>query len=294
MPFITFFVWCAGFAILDFNLEPDLKMISAPLHNWCLGRLPSHSEWVDFYGALVCGHSPPPSPEKGWFQSTGLYHLLVVSGAHLMFIGQWLRPLMKRPWGYWLGIAGLSFYSFMCQGSPPVLRALLQLVLIQQNQTRRWHWSPPQLCFVSGVCVLLLFPQWVLSLSFWLSWVAAMVSGWAEGLRAPGFLKAATIQSLLVPALAGSGQNLPLSIAANWLLGPLLGKYLLILSILAVALPPVCFICDWAWSGLMYLLAALAWTVGVLPATFPTTVFLIAYTSFLNILWLGHHRWQRK
>ena len=68
-----------------FELMNFLAVHTAFLHTKCESLTPS-SNYQDFYKALVCGTDLPSSQLKEYFKMSGLLHLIVVSGSHLIFI----------------------------------------------------------------------------------------------------------------------------------------------------------------------------------------------------------------
>ncbi len=293
MIFLILWLWLSSTGLLDLNLAGLVDKISLPLHHLCLSRLPKTSQWLNLYGAIVCGASPPASPEKFWFQSTGLYHLLVVSGSHLIFLSQWLRPFTKRFAGKLIILSFLVFYALVCRGSPPVVRALLYIVLCMLPLRSRFGWSHSQICFLTGAALLSFFPSWAVSLSFWLSWLASMLCAWSDHLKIHPFARVTLIQTFLAPAFGLSNANLGVSIVGNWLLGPLLGKYLFGCALLATLISPLSFFCDFLWTGLVQLLGAIVHFTGSDSNFSPHVVGLLVYVCTLNFLWMGWERWRR-
>lgn len=109
------------------------------------------------------------------FWQTGLLHILVVSGFHLSLVALILRFLLPGRYGFILSLIGISFYSFFVVPlDPPVLRAYIMIFfafLILLIYRRPDYLS---LLFLSGSIILLIFPEYLSSYSFWLSFVATL------------------------------------------------------------------------------------------------------------------------
>jgi competence protein ComEC len=70
-----------------------------------------------------------PMRVQSAFLTTGLVHLLVVSGGHLSLLALMLRFLAPYRLGLWLALLGVSFYALLLVPSePPVLRAYLMIL----------------------------------------------------------------------------------------------------------------------------------------------------------------------
>lgn len=109
------------------------------------------------------------------FWRTGLLHLLVVSGSHLTLTALILRYLLPGRYGFFLALLGVSWYAFfVVPMDPPVLRAYLMLlfaVLIKLLDGRPDYLN---LLFFSGCVILFLYPEYLTSYSFWLSFSATL------------------------------------------------------------------------------------------------------------------------
>ena len=116
-----------------------------------------------------------PFEYQASFLSTGLLHLLVVSGAHLTLIAIILRFLLPGVYGLLLSLVGVSLYTFfIVPPDPPVLRAyimILMALLIKLSYHRPDYLS---LLLFSACVLLFLFPEYLYSYSFWLSFVATL------------------------------------------------------------------------------------------------------------------------
>lgn len=146
-------------------------LVANPLHRacdaWRLWR-----ELDPIYSALFCASNSLSSEIKTLFQETGLYHLIVVSGSHLIFFENILQRIFRDRWR--LHLLLLLMFCLACQAQPPLTRALLSLFLTQASRHYRLFWSHDLIICKSGLLCLLIFPEWVTSLSLLLSWLASL------------------------------------------------------------------------------------------------------------------------
>ena len=114
-----------------------------------------------------------PSEVQRSFLNTGLVHLLVVSGLHVGTIALILSKMLPRFHGMKLALVGIGFYAlFIVPSEPPVLRAaiMLSLVILSLLIFRRPNMI--SILLFSGTVILMLYPHYLFSYSFWLSFVA--------------------------------------------------------------------------------------------------------------------------
>lgn len=147
-----------------------LKPVSTYLHSWCLEQLPTSSHQQEL-AALVCGHSFESLTVSRLYQATGLIHLFVVSGSHLVVLSRILKKLkLSTPWILLL----LTVYGFCSELNPPVTRSLIFLAL---GLTYR-SYQPvgnAYLLLLSGLISILLNPAWAKSISLQMSWIAGLI-----------------------------------------------------------------------------------------------------------------------
>src|SRR5688572_25924952 len=119
-----------GISILVFILPHPLLLknlaeLFEPLHLYCLSATPTGS-YRHFYDAIVCGKSLKPENAEV-FRVTGVIHLLVVSGSHLIVLTQILEKLLPS-WPR-LHFLILALFAGFTGFQPPVARALVSFVL---------------------------------------------------------------------------------------------------------------------------------------------------------------------
>lgn len=210
----------------------------------CQSVLPN-SLYHSLYDALICGTNLPASHEKQLFVDTGLIHLMVVSGSHLIFIEILLGflPLSVRHFI-------LGGYCYLTGFQAPVVRAFLRRIL--SRPLKAWiGLTSLQLEAVSVLLALALYPQWVISRSFLMSWMCGLA------LCVPPLFKRARHFDLalksylfLLPFCWAS----PLSVAWNTLLTPFVGLILFPASLLAIVVPPLVGVGDFIWMGFLKIL----------------------------------------
>lgn len=164
---------------------------------------------------------------------SGLYHVLVVSGAHLVFFAHLLERLPKKV--TWITLPILALYTGMCQAAPPVTRAWIGL-LIQLLQ-RRFHlgWNPALRSIITSTICLALFASWIHSISFWMSSCAGLALGLCRGKSSA--LTALVVMCLMVPLLFSAMGFQPLPWVLNFTLAEFMGAFMLPVVALSCFLP---------------------------------------------------------
>ena len=262
------------------GLPNSIAAKSLLLQKACRARTPNfeHSEFVS---ALVCGTNLPSGSWNDALKSTGLLHIAVVSGSHLI----WLTVLLRRT------LAGggkfqesvifllLSGFCLMTGCGPPVVRAALQILLGSFSTKGSWDWSRIQVCLMSGLVTLCLFPDWLGSLSLLLSWTAALALSSSQSSSPdislpsagtsydspPIWRKQTRVYLALFFCLLPLGVPHPATIVMNLLVGPLLGAALFPAALVVWMIHPLSYflspICD-LLLGFLLLVAELLGEAG--------------------------------
>ncbi|MCB0362363.1 MAG: ComEC/Rec2 family competence protein, partial [Bdellovibrionales bacterium] len=205
--------------------------------------------------AICCGSKMPKhSPTWSLFRHLGLAHLLVVSGYHLILI----EKAITIGLGSFKSLARKSYLFLfpllvICQFQPPIMRAFLSICLKSFNQHFRFYWNSSSICLFTGLICLLLFPQWLNSLSFQISWGASLIMcipirGWRRGLAF--FLG-------LYPFLSFLGVAHPLSLIPSVALAPFVALPLIVLSWLVLLIPSQEYLIREGMKGLVEILGYL-------------------------------------
>lgn len=161
------------------TLLSDRAEITSFAQNWCLSQIPNSAQSEQLLSAFLCGANIQDHSLRDPFLKTGLIHLLVVSGGHfavLVMLIDLATSALRGRFKYltFIKIPILISFSFMTGFQPPVVRALFCQLLDFPNHFFRWHWDQSKLQLTSGVLTLSLFPLWIESLSFYLSWLASL------------------------------------------------------------------------------------------------------------------------
>lgn len=259
------------------------------LQGLCLGWVPDDS-LRPISAALLCGQRLDSNhPWRELFLNTGIIHLMVVSGAHLVFLERLLRltlAFVPTAASRWISPVILTGFALACQLQAPITRALISYFLRRLQIKCKLFWPGHQRTLIAGLICLLLFPHWLMSMSLILSWLASVAMSWPLKASPWKALKrCALVYIILLPALATFSTPHPLSILSNWLLAPLFASILFPLTLLSVffqSLQPLHF---WAWNHFLSFLTTIE------PWTSPGPSRIQLSTSALWFYILGLHLW---
>lgn len=182
--------------------------------------------------ALVCGEALSRRDERDLLVRAGLYHLIVVSGTHLVLLDRLLQIALPRRLRF-LNPLFLGFFCLMSSWQAPVVRAWLQ------SCVRRKSESETAAALNAWLLCLALHPQWIHSLSLHLSAAAGLALIPRRRTRTGASLQ---VLAFLFPLLAG------------W--APLHPS----VSIIAVFLAPPS-LCLWAFAALTEVVNHPGWSV---------------------------------
>ncbi len=243
--------------VIDFDLSTKVINWTLPLQSLCAQALPE-SKFQFFTQSLVCGIRLDEPMAKNLFLQTGLLHLVVVSGAHLIFLEQFLKKIFQKiPQKAFIICIFLFIYSLFTGFKAPVARALTQYLFNRLLQIKKFYLTQTQTTHLSGWFLLILFPEWADSISLLLSWSATFVlSALSEcHLRKKIILSNTLVYLFIIPYLISFTQiPHPTSILFNSLISPIIGATLLPLGILSIAIPPLSHLSDWLLYSLFTLL----------------------------------------
>jgi predicted membrane metal-binding protein len=267
--------------------ESTLISLVRPFHAQCLSLSPL-SPFRDWYQAIVCGKNLPASQEKNWFQQTGLIHVIVVSGSHLIFLDDVLRLLLgSSRAAVWIRNLLLGFFALISNLQPPITRALVhrgwQFYFLRKGRPKpSFH-----LQILSGITTLAFFPTWWTSLSFLMSWFCVLAL--SLPLKTKSTLwRSAFVYLIMIPALLPVQSPHPASILFNTVFGPLLGLVLFPMSAVGFIHPWLAVISDFAWKSLFWLFSVLP-----LPGASSGTYFAVGWLAFYLVLsQTGFYFWQ--
>ncbi|MEK6555290.1 MAG: ComEC/Rec2 family competence protein, partial [Bdellovibrionota bacterium] len=155
--------------------------------------------------------------------------------------------------------------------NPPVVRALVGLVLASQAEHYKLNWSGSITVLFSGFVCLALFPAWWDSLSFLMSWSAAFALTTASS----ALKKSAAVYIVMLVPMLGLGLNSPATILMNWLMAPILGFILLPVSFLPFIHSSFLGFSDWVWAILIYIISFLSQFSASANATYQIPTFMM-------------------
>lgn len=247
------------------DLSELLISLSQFLHNFCLS-FSKASPYQGLYQSLSCGVKLPQSLYP-LFASSGLIHLIIISGLHISLLYRLLSFAQKkikflpRSLNAVFSLTILFFYTLMLNVSAPALRAYCFQIIQLTNKKCKLHWPPSYLILISVLLSLLWKPALWTSLSLLLSWLAILVIYLVQQTLAhpliPKIYKQIVIkkiiQSLLLylflfPILSQFNSLHPFSIFVQLLFTPLLLFILIPLSIVQYFLFFNTFFVDYLWN----------------------------------------------
>ena len=222
----------------------DNLSLTQNLHHLCLTGLNFNSSFPDIYQALICGKRLPYGSVREIFVKGGLIHLMIVSGAHLIFLE---RLLIKAPIPKSLnrGFIYLSLILYACvsQLNPPVLRALFSFFLLRFSRKYKLFWSPVSITLLSGVLCVIYKPETQDSFSLQLSVLTSLLYHSCRD-----SLKRSFLIYLFVLPIINHWQDLSsLTVFINWILAPVISAFLFPLSFLSAFFPFLYPLSDRLW-----------------------------------------------
>ena len=252
VTFLYLFIICAICLSSWFSFF-DLSSLAFAAHKQCLNWVSFKSEWIDIYQALMCGRRLPHGAIKTLFVKGGLIHLMVISGAHLLFLERFWRRL-KFPFFPSLGTCILlTIYALSANFHPPVLRALFSFFLLQIVRSNKLFWSPFITTHLSGLLCLIYSPSWIHSTSLQLSWIASLIQSLSVSKMKNSFLT-----YLFIFPICNQWLYLhPLTVLINWIMAPFIGSVLFPLSVLVTVFNPLHKWVDFLWDGILWILKKL-------------------------------------
>lgn len=269
---------------VDSRLHDFASAISQNFHKKCIGIISEESRHRSSLSSLVCGEKITDENLKTNLSRTSLIHIFVISGSHLILLDQ-LLSILRIP--VYLRFLFLLFYSLIAGWEAPAVRALLGLGLRQAFKFKKLYFPADLMVLLTGFTCLILFPTWWQSLSFLMSWCAALA------LTTPGIFRVRNslhqmlysqfaIYFFMLAPLWGLGSLHPLSVLYNLFLAPAVSFVLLPLSFLTIPVSALVPVFDSLMDGFNGILPYLAEPILLAPGTTPT----------LGILWLWIFSWH--
>ena len=251
---VPIFLILCGFMtfVSQTHLPKRLALLTSPIHEAC-NELAPKSEYRPLYRAIVCGTQMPNDELKASLTRTGLIHLMIVSGSHLVFLEAalwWMLRKRSRVTSA-LVISVLVVFALANRLQAPVLRALLALLLSGFAGMRGLHWRRVQVITMAGFATLPFIDLSRSSLSLLLSWTASLaLTGFPRETeeRETALSVHTRMYAFLAPVLLPLRVPTPMSVAFNWVFGPLIGAVFFPLSLLTFAIPDFACLMDRCWD----------------------------------------------
>ncbi len=243
------------------SISPSIGQYFAQCRQAIADRLDSAlpgSAQLGILKALTIG-SQNAITQQQWqvFRITGVVHLIVISGSHISLIAGLIYLWIRRLWA-WTGVLSISpqraaalcawlaavFYAGLAGYSVPTLRAVIMLSVALAAIAWQRNIAAMRILLLALLAVLLFDPLAVLSVGFWLSFVAVALliyvsagrlgrpSYWREA----GGVQLATAVGLSPLLIVFFQQVSLISPVANWLAVPLIGILIVPPALLAVVL----------------------------------------------------------
>lgn len=233
------FAFALCFPLMNFKATNVLQQGPA----LCVSLIPA-GQHRDLIAALICGNSLPASEVRQLFLDTGLVHVMVVSGAHLLFLESLVSRCPK-----FLRLTLLGLYCWLTGFGAPVVKAFV--FRICELHLRPLGWSRLQMEAAAISITLCLYPWWLTSRSLEMSWMCALALSLPPLLRWQALDQSLKAYVLLF-VFAGSSL---VSIAWNALVAPAVGVILFPLSLAILPLPFLAPLVDRVWDLFLLLLA---------------------------------------
>jgi len=263
------------FFLIPFLSFQESFNVSESLHDLCLTKLSFESTYPEIYQALICGKRLPFGELRELFVKGGLIHLMIISGAHLIFLEHWLSklPLPSRFQTLFLSVS-LIIYALMSQLHPPVLRALFSFFIRRFSQKNKLFWGPFQVTFLSAFLCLFYIPNAKDSFSLQMSVLATLLYHSCRDSLLRSFL----IYLFILPIINHWQELASLTVLINWILAPLISSILFPLSFLTVFIPVLYPFTDFLWSLFLKILK--------ITEFFPIKNSLFTWSLPKNRIWL--------
>lgn len=278
-----------NFRISVFDL---LFPVSSHFHFLCLQQLPADSNAISELKALVCAENFANLQSSQLYISSGLIHLFVVSGAHLLVLEKIFTDFFQA---FFLLLL-LTVYAFACGLNPPITRALLAFAVGVVLTYKKINWPAHFRLLIAGLLTLVFNFNWISSFSLQMSWIASMLVVFAAEVFSENsaFFRQSALFFALLPTVIFFQIPSPVGILLNLFLAPLLELVLFPLGLLVGVFN---FLFP-AFDGIIYLLKALLEkteiTTQLQGENMPLQLTMLNWT-FILILQAGFHLyWMKK
>jgi ComEC/Rec2-related protein len=192
------------------------------LHLFCLQAIPA-TNTQEINSALLCAENIKTLTLKQILIRSSLYHLIVVSGAHLVLLSTLFEKIFffvkHRRLLQVMMLLTFILYSFMCRLEPPIVRATVAMFISLISEKQKLAYRPFQILLISTIICLSLEPSWWKSFSLLLSALSSLALLISDTKYPPGYRELA-VYLVLLPALVGWSNVHPSGILTNIFLAP--------------------------------------------------------------------------
>ncbi|MBX9769439.1 MAG: ComEC/Rec2 family competence protein [Bdellovibrionales bacterium] len=244
-PKMTFpLLFFALLSSLRLDFTPSLQKVVHPFQTFCLQRVRNYALPTTTEG-IVCGSNTITPEERKDFLKVGIYHVLVVSGAHFLTLKRLTKGLPKG-----LRTFPLFLFFLFSGGSAPALRAFTHLGFNMLSDRFRLNWSWVDRLILSTAFVLSLFCSLFSAKSLLLSVICATIfSSPSITSRGHAVFVSLVSKTLLTSLIAGAvmaseSATHPLGWFLGAVLSPVMGSILFPLLLCNWILPDLNF-----WVG---------------------------------------------
>lgn len=237
--------------ISDYDLFVSIYDLTNILHSACL-RFTPESTYSNMYAALVCGKPLLDADFSQSLKNLGIFHIMIVSGSHLVFLSSLIENLFNRPKFEKLKAIALPIlitYSLCTNAQPPVIRAVISISIDLIQRKKKLFWNHSEVILISTLICLSISNPWENSYSLLLSYAAAVAMDLSKTKNS--LLKNTIIYILILPFLLPMNAPHPLSILSNMTLAPLIGTIYFPLSFVAYLIPYSYKLIDPLWKTLI-------------------------------------------
>lgn len=281
------------------TLLKNTSAIATFFQKKCLQILPKTSSHHDSLASLVCGEKITDAELKSNLSKTSLIHIFVVSGSHLILLDEVLS-ILRFP--VFLRFLFLGGYSLLVGWQAPAVRAFLGLVVRASFRRKKWFFPRDLSVLITGFLTLFFFPSWWNSLSFLMSWCAALALCVGSVLRLQKNWQQAVVAQFSIflfmsAPLWGLGSLHPLSMLYNLFLAPVVAYALLPLGFLTLSgFPFLISLFDGVMELFSKTLPLLSEPIELVKRAPPDIGFLWIWIFSLHIAFhfLRLHLWQGK
>lgn len=229
--FLLLFILLLVLSLFRFSVNEFLSPVAEKAHLFCLNNLPRNSLSIAELKALVCAQSFTNLEDSKFYISSGLIHLFVVSGAHLILIENLLNRFKLHQT---LIFVIIIVYGFACGLNAPVVRCLIAFTLNLFLSSKNIRWPAHFKLLIIGSLTLSFNYNWVSSLSLQMSWIAAFLVMLGEKFykESDSLFKQSLFFITLLPTVVFFQIPSPVVILSNIVLAPVLEFILFPLGLL--------------------------------------------------------------